>query len=106
MNWLSIIALIFSAAGICISIWAVIAAKKSNKAVLRQNWEKELAEIEGKLGAIDAQIEKARTEGEEQNRGIFGIQPNPNQQLIDAYEAQKKSLLKRKADIARRIKSA
>ena len=90
MNWLSIIALIFSAVGIGISVWAVVAAKKSNKAVMRQNMETELAGIEGKLGAINAQIEKARTEGEEKNSRTYGFQPNPNQRQIDALEAEKK----------------
>lgn len=105
MNWLSIVALIFSAVGILISIWAIIAAKKSNKEVLHQNLETELAGIEGKLGEIDAQIVKARTEGEEKNSFAYGILPNPNQEQIDALETQKRPLLKRKAEIEQKLKA-
>lgn len=104
MNWISIIALIFSAAGIGISIWAIIAAKKSNKAVMRQNLETELAGIEGKLGEINAQIAKAKTEGDEKNSRFYSFLPNPNQRQIDAYEAEKKPLLKRKAEIENKLK--
>ena len=84
MNLLSIIALIFSAAGIGISIWAIIAAKKSNKAAMRQNLEQELAGIKRELPSVEAQIMRVKAEGEEKNSHVFGVFPNPNEGEINS----------------------
>ena len=57
MNWDSIISITIAAIGVGISILAFIEAKKANKTILRQNTEKELADIDKEIknnsGSID-----------------------------------------------------
>ena len=103
MNLLSIIALIFSAAGIGISIWAIIAAKKSNKAAMRQNLEQELAGIKRELPSGEAQIMRVKAEGEEKNSHVFGVFPNPNEGEIKTLENKKSVLLNRQAEIIKQL---
>ena len=104
MTWLSIIALIFSAAGIGISIWAIIAAKKSNKAVMLQNLETELAKVNSELLGVEAQILNVRQQGERMTASIYGIVSNPNKDEIQILKNKKSVLLKRKAEIERQLK--
>ena len=73
----SIISITIAAIGVGISILAFIEAKRANKAVLQQNREKELADIDKEIVEINAKIERLKVEGEEKNSHIFGILPNP-----------------------------
>ena len=103
MNWVSIIAVIFSGIGVGVSIWAIIVAKKSNKAVLKQNLEKELADINKDLADIEVQIQRAAAEGEEQRRTIYGIHSNPRIREIQALRNKRDTLLKRKQEIIQQL---
>ena len=96
MNWVSIIALIFSGIGIGVSIWAVFESRKANQAVLDQNREKELAETEKELANINVEIARAKAETEKKT--IYGVF-NPQYREIKALEEKKRILLKRKQEI-------
>ena len=104
MNWDSIISITIAAIGVGISIWAFIEAKRANKAVLQQNREKELADIDKEIVEINAQIAKLRADGEEKNSHIFGILPNPYQGTIDNLNKRKDFLLNRKQQIRKQLK--
>ena len=104
MNWESIISITIAAIGVGISILAFIEAKKANKAVLQQNREKELADIEKEIVEINAQIARLEVEGEEKNSHIFGILPNPYQGTIDNLNKRKDFLLDRKQQIKKQLK--
>lgn len=104
MNWDSIISIIIAAIGVGISIWAFIEAKKANKAVLQQNREKELADIDKEIVEINAQIARLEVEGEEKNSHIYGIFPNPYQGTIDNLNKRKDFLLNRKQQIRKQLK--
>ena len=104
MNWESIISITIAAIGVGISILAFIEAKRANKAVLQQNREKELADIDKEIVGIDAQVERLEVEGEEKNSHIFGILPNPYQGTIDNLNKRKDFLLNRKQQIKKQLK--
>ena len=104
MNWDSIISIIIAAIGVGISILAFIEAKKANKAVLQQNREKELADIDKEIVEINAQLARLEVEGEEKNSHIFGILPNPYQGTIDNLNKRKDFLLSRKQHIRKQLK--
>ncbi|MBQ8387220.1 MAG: hypothetical protein IJX48_07235 [Paludibacteraceae bacterium] len=104
MNWDSIISISIAAIGVGISIWAFIEAKKANKAVLQQNREKELADIDKEIVEINAKIERLKVEGEEKNSHIYGFLPNPYQGTIDTLKQRKDSLLNRKQQIRKQLK--
>ena len=104
MNWDSIISITIAAIGVGISILAFIEAKRANKAVLQQNREKELADIDKEIVEINAQIARLEVEGEEKNSHIYGIFPNPYQGTIDNLKQQKDSLLNRKQQIRKQLK--
>ena len=104
MDWDSIISIIIAAIGVGISIWAFIEAKKANKAVLQQNREKELADIDKEIVEINAKIERLKVEGEEKNSHIYGFLPNPYQGTIDTLKQRKDSLLNRKQQIRKQLK--
>ena len=63
----SIISISIAAIGVGISILAFIEAKRANKAVLQQNREKELADIDKEIVEINAQVARLEVEGEEKN---------------------------------------
>lgn len=100
----SIISVSIAAIGVGISIWAFIEAKRANKAVLQQNREKELADIDKEIVEINAQIAKLKADGEEKNSHIYGIFPNPYQGTIDTLKQRKDSLLNRKQQIKKQLK--
>jgi hypothetical protein len=100
----SIISISIAAIGVGISIWAFIEAKKANKAVLQQNREKELADIDKEIVEINAQIARLEVEGEEKNSHIYGIFPNPYQGTIDNLNKRKDFLLNRKQQIRKQLK--
>ena len=104
MDWDSIISIIIAAIGVGISILAFIEAKRANKAVLQQNREKELADIDKEIVEINAQIAKLKADGEEKNSHIFGILPNPYQGTIDNLNKRKDFLLNRKQQIRKQLK--
>ena len=104
MNWDSIISITIAAIGVGISILAFIEAKRANKAVLQQNREKELADIDKEIVEINAQIARSEVEGEEKNSHIYGIFPNPYQGTIDTLKQRKDSLLNRKQQIRKQLK--
>ena len=104
MNWESIISITIAAIGVGISILAFIEAKKANKAVLQQNREKELADIDKEIVEINAQVARLEVEGEEKNSHIFGILPNPYQGTIDNLNKRKDFLLNRKQQIKKQLK--
>ncbi len=100
----SIISISIAAIGVGISIWAFIEAKRANKAVLQQNREKELADIDKEIVEINAQIARLEVEGEEKNSHIYGIFPNPHQGTIDNLNKRKDFLLNRKQQIRKQLK--
>lgn len=100
----SIISITIAAIGVGISILAFIEAKKANKAVLQQNREKELADIDKEIVEINAKIERLKVEGEEKNSHIYGFFPNPYQGTIDTLKQRKDSLLNRKQQIKKQLK--
>lgn len=100
----SIISISIAAIGVGISILAFIEAKRANKAVLQQNREKELADIDKEIVEINAQIARLEVEGEEKNNHIYGIFPNPYQGTIDTLKQRKDSLLNRKQQISKQLK--
>ena len=100
----SIISISIAAIGVGISILAFIEAKKANKAVLQQNREKELADIDKEIVEINAKIERLKVEGEEKNSHIYGFFPNPYQGTIDTLKQRKDSLLNRKQQIRKQLK--
>ena len=104
MDWDSIISIIIAAIGVGISILAFIEAKRANKAVLQQNREKELADIDKEIVEINAQIAKLKADGEEKNSHIYGIFPNPYQGTIDTFKQRKDNLLNRKQQIRKQLK--
>ena len=104
MNWDSIISITIAAIGVGISILAFIEAKRANKTILRQNTEKELADIDKEIVEINAQVARLEVEGEEKNSHIYGIFPNPYQGTIDNLKQQKNSLLNRKQQIRKQLK--
>lgn len=104
MDWDSIISITIAAIGVGISILAFIEAKRANKAVLQQNREKELADIDKEIVEINAKIERLKVEGEEKNSHIFGILPNPYQGTIDNLNKRKDFLLNRKQQIRKQLK--
>ena len=104
MNWESIISITIAAIGVGISILAFIEAKKANKAVLQQNREKELADIDKEIVEINAQVARLEVEGEEKNSHVFGILPNPYQGTIDNLNKRKDFLLNRKQQIKKQLK--
>ena len=111
MNWVSIIAMIFTGCGLVISIIALLQskkaneeAKKANKAAMRQNLEQELARIETDIKDIEAQQEDARGRGQAQTQHIFGTNiPNPYAGVIIMLEQKKQNLKDRKAEIIRQL---
>ena len=100
----SIISITIAAIGVGISIWAFIEAKRANKAVLQQNREKELADIDKEIVEINAKIERLKVEGEEKNSHIYGFFSNPYQGTIDTLKQRKDSLLNRKQQIKKQLK--
>lgn len=104
MNWDSIISITIAAIGVGISILACIEAKRANKAVLQQNREKELADIDKEIVEINAQIARLEVEGEEKNSHTYGIFPNPYQGTIDNLNKRKDFLLNRKQQIRKQLK--
>lgn len=100
----SIISISIAAIGVGISILAFIEAKRANKAVLQQNREKELADIDKEIVEINAKIERLKVEGEEKNSHIYGFLPNPYQGTIDTLKQRKDSLLNRKQQIRKQLK--
>ena len=104
MHWDSIISITIAAIGVGISILAFIEAKRANKAVLQQNREKELADIDKEIVEINAQVARLEVEGEEKNSHIFGILPNPYQGTIDNLNKRKDFLLDRKQQIKKQLK--
>ena len=99
MNLESIISITIAAIGVGISILAFIEAKRANKTILRQNTEKELADIDKEIVEINAKIERLKVEGEEKNSHIYGFFSNPYQGTIDTLKQRKDSLLNRKQQI-------
>ena len=104
MDLESIISISIAAIGVGISILAFIEAKKANKAVLQQNREKELTDIDKEIVEINAKIERLKVEGEEKNSHIYGFFPNPYQGTIDTLKQRKDSLLNRKQQIKKQLK--
>lgn len=100
----SIISITIAAIGVGISILAFIEAKRANKAVLQQNREKELADIDKEIVEINAQVARLEVEGEEKNSHIYGFLPNPYQGTIDTLKQRKDSLLNRKQQIRKQLK--
>ena len=100
----SIISITIAAIGVGISILAFIEAKRANKAVLQQNREKELADIDKEIVEINAQVARLEVEGEEKNSHIYGFFPNPYQGTIDTLKQRKDSLLNRKQQIRKQLK--
>ena len=100
----SILSISIAAIGVGISILAFIEAKRANKAVLQQNREKELADIDKEIVEITAQVARLEVEGEEKNSHIFGILPNPYQGTIDNLNKRKDFLLNRKQQIRKQLK--
>ena len=105
MIWVSIIALVLSAVGIAISIWAVKEAKKSNEAVLRQSLEIELAGIERELAEIKVQMCRSQAHTIEKNSHIYGVSSSFfDGAEMESLDSKKQLLLKRKAEIDRQLK--
>lgn len=105
MIWISIIALVLSAVGIGISIWAVKEAKKSNEAVLRQSLEIELAGIERELAEIKVQMCRSQAHTIEKNSHIYGVSSSFfDGAEMESLDSKKRLLLKRKAEIERQLK--
>lgn len=105
MIWVSIIALVLSAVGIGISIWAVKEAKKSNEAVLRQSLEIELAGIERELAEIKVQMCRSQAHTIEKNSHIYGVSSSFfDGAEMESLDSKKQLLLKRKAEIERQLK--
>lgn len=104
MHWDSIISITIATIGVSISILAFIEAKRANKAVLQQNREKELADIDKEIVEINAQIAKLKADGEEKNSHIYGFLPNPYQGTIDNLNKRKDFLLNRKQQIRKQLK--
>lgn len=105
MNWDSIISITIAAIGVGISILAFIEAKKANRAVLQQNKEKEIADIDKELADIKWQIEKLRQEGEEKRSHTYGIIPNPNLSQIRTLEEKRQLLLNRRKNLLHKEKN-
>ena len=102
----TIITLSISAVGLGVSIWAIIEAKKANKAVLKQNRDKELAEIEKDLSDIDIQI--ARAEEKEKGKvikvyGVSRVFYNVKTGEMIALDDKKRALLKRKQELQQQL---
>ena len=105
MNWVSIIAMVFSGIGLIISVMALIQSKKSNKAAMRQNLEQELASINAEIKNIEAQQAEAEARGKAETRNITSAcVPNPYEDVIQRLELKKQNLLGRKGEISRQLK--
>lgn len=102
MSWESIIALSISAIGLAISIWAIIEARKSNKAVLMQNREIALNDIETQIKDIDVQISKAHTpvNGHSHYGNVTSI---PNFREIKALKEKKQTLEEQKRKLQQQL---
>ena len=102
MNWISIMALLVSIIGVGIAYLAYKEAKKVNKAVMRQNWEKELAETEQELANVNFEISKITS----QPRKIYGVvhPMDMEPQKMRALGEKRALLLKRKAEIENKLK--
>lgn len=101
----SIISITIAAIGVGISILAFIEAKKANKAVLQQNREKELADIDKEIVEINAKIERLKVEGEEKRSHTYGIRPNPNLTQIKILEEKMQLLLNRRKNLLHKEKN-
>lgn len=111
MNWVSIIALIFTGVGLIISIIALQQSKKAsedvkkaNKAALRQNLEQEQAEIDRELADIAVQIRREESAGREQMSKVYGyFGPNPREKEINALLEKCNVLTNRRAKINKQL---
>ena len=100
MKGIAIATLVFTIIGVVVACFAVCIAKRLNKAVLRQNLEIELNRTEIELKDVEAQIERAKTEGNAQTANIYGVQSsNPRVGEIFALMNKQNALEKRKAEI-------
>lgn len=81
----SIISLSISTIGLFISIWAIIEARKSTNATLKQNREYALNEIDARLKEIDVEIARAN---DNTSRSIYAV--------FDPKHSEKKALAKKK----------
>ena len=87
-----------------VTIWGVWVTKKSNKAVMRQNLEQELAQIEADIKEIDAQQADAEARGAAETKNIYGVNvPNPYGGVSFMLELKKQALLDRKAKIKKQL---
>lgn len=105
MDLESIISITIAAIGVGISILAFIEAKRANKAVLQQNREKELADIDKEIVEIKCHIEKLFKEGEEKRSHTYGIRPNPNLNQIKILEEKMQLLLNRRKNLLHKEKN-
>lgn len=80
-----IITLSISSIGLFISIWAIIEARKANKATLKQNLEYALNDIEAQLNDIDVEIARAN---DITSRNIYTV--------FDPQHSEKNALAKKK----------
>ena len=103
MSWEAIISISLSVIILVVTVWGVCVTKKSNKAVMRQNLEIEYNGIMRDLADIDAQIRKEEVIGNEMNRHVYGIHPNPLSQEIDALKRKQSILLRRKQEIEQQL---
>lgn len=88
-----------------VTIWGVWVTKKSNKAVMRQNLEQELAQIDAELKDIEAQQADADARGHEATRHIYGVDaPNPYGGTVFMLELKKRTLQDRRAKIITQLK--
>lgn len=81
----SIITLSISTIGLCISVWAIIEARKSTKAALKQNRQIALNEIEAQIKDIDIEIARAN---DSTSRSIYSV--------FDPQHSQKEALKMKK----------
>ncbi len=81
----SIIALSISTIGLFISVWAIIEARRSTKAALKQNCEIALNDIDAKIKEIDIELARAN---DKTSRSIYTA--------LDPNHSEKKALAKKK----------
>lgn len=81
----SIIALSISTIGLFISVWAIIEARRSTKAALKQNIENALNEKDAQIKEIDVEIARANNQT---SRSIYTA--------FDSQHSEKEALAKKK----------
>ena len=88
-----------------VTIWGVWVTKKSNKAVMRQNLEQELAQIDAEIKEIDAQQADAEARGHAATQNVYGVNvPNPYGGVSLMLEIKKHTLIERRGKVIAQLK--